>query len=230
MSHSAHLVAEGADDVQRAIKLFPIRVINSGAVQALAHVVTLGLCAPAWLSAFAYELEAARNVATSHVLTVIRPLLEVGFRNRHFYAVEAVEGIVMQLFLLEVRKRCFAPSILWLHDGFWIDKQVDDGILAAAERHVRSLLFPLSDDREPLFRIIDLMEARDGVLQTLSRPPDAPLFLTCKGSRYLSVNRDRCLTRQLPVAKFTHKKGSKRKISTYFHRVGKRARQFWLRG
>ncbi len=56
---------------------------------------------------------------------------EVAFRNKHFCAAEALEGIVMQLFLLEVRKRCFAPSIIWLHDGF--------GVLSAAEKHVRSV-------------------------------------------------------------------------------------------
>ncbi len=93
--------------MQRAIKLLPIRVINSSAIQALAHLAKLGLSTPAWLAAFAYELEAARNAATSHILTVIRPRFEVEFRNRHFYPVEALEGIVMQLFLLEVRKRCF---------------------------------------------------------------------------------------------------------------------------
>ena len=85
------------------------------------------------------------------------------FPNRHFYAVEAVEGIVMQLFLLEVRKRCLVPSILWLHDGFWIDKNVDDVILMAAERHVRSFLFPQASDGDPLFRIVDLTEPRESV-------------------------------------------------------------------
>ena len=137
--------------------------------------------------------------------TFLRPRMEVEFRNRHFYAVEAVEGIVMQLFLLEVRKRCFAPSIVWLHDGFWIDKQVDDGVLVAAERHVRALLFPLSEEGEPLFRIMDLTEARDRILQTCTCSPFTPLFLTSQYGSYLSGSSNRCHTRQLPVAKFTHK-------------------------
>ena len=153
---SARLTAGDAEEVQRAIKLFPLRVINSGAARALANLAAMGLSTPAWLAALAYELEAARDAATSHMLAVVRPCLEVEYRNRPFYATEAMEGIVVQLFLLEVRKRCFAPSIIWLHDGFWIDKQVDDGVLVAAERYVRSLLFPLSNDNEPLFRIMDL--------------------------------------------------------------------------
>ena len=132
------LTAGGADEVQRAIKLFPLRVINGGAARALASLVGMELPPPPWLSALAYELEAARDAATSNMLAVVRPWLEVEYRNRHFYATEAMEGIVMQLFLLEVRKRCVAPSIIWLHDGFWIDKQVADGVLLAAEKYVRT--------------------------------------------------------------------------------------------
>ena len=119
---SSWLESANAAAVQNAIKLFPIRVINSGTTQAIAFLTGLTLPVPSWLTAFAYELEAARNAFTTHIKAVIRPRLEVEFRNRHFYAVEAVEGIVMQLFLLEVRKRCLVPSILWLHDGFWITK------------------------------------------------------------------------------------------------------------
>ncbi len=142
---------------------------------------------------------------------------------------EAIEGIVMQLFLLEVRKRCPVPSILWLHDGFWIDKHVDDGVLMAAERHVKAVLFPRASEGEPLFRIVDLAEARGCALRSCSSLSFSPLFPPGGYQSNLSGSDSRCLTRQQPVAKFTHKKGYKRKISTYFHRVGKRARQFWLR-
>ena len=44
---------------------------------------------------------------------------------------------------LEVRKRTDTPSIIWLHDGLWIGREVDDQILYA-ESHVRRLLFPHS--------------------------------------------------------------------------------------
>ena len=116
----------------RAIKLFPIRVINCGATSALNHLHLLGLVTPAWVSAFAFDLDAARKITTSHLLQTIRPRLDVAFRNRSFFAAEAIEGIVMQLFLLEVRKRCYAPSIIWLHDGFWIDKHIDNEVFFAA--------------------------------------------------------------------------------------------------
>ena len=34
------------------------------------------------------------------------------------------KAIFMQLFLLEVRKRTDTPSIIWLHDGLWIGRDV----------------------------------------------------------------------------------------------------------
>ena len=135
----------------------------------------------------------------------------------------------MQLFLLEVRKRCIVPSILWLHDGFWIDKNVDDGILVAAERHVRSLLFPQARDADPLFRIVDLTESREQVLHACPTHPVTPLFPPSQCIPKRTRRASACLTRQHPVAKFVHKQGHKRKIFTYFNRVCKRARQFWLR-
>ena len=81
-----------------------------------------------------------------HVATdQVQHLRELGVaqaKNRHFFAAEAIEAIFMQLFLLEVRKRTDTPSIIWLHDGLWIGREVDDQTLYAAESHVRRLLFP----------------------------------------------------------------------------------------
>ncbi len=74
-----------------------------------------------WISPFLHGFMPLR-MSLSHVRTTVRPHMEAASRNKHFFAVEAIEGIVMQLFLIEVRKRRVAPSILWLHDGFWIDK------------------------------------------------------------------------------------------------------------
>ena len=97
-------------------------------------------------------------------------------KNKNYFAAGAVESIVMQLFLLEVRERCVAPSVLWLHDGFWIDKSVGDEVLYAAEWHVRKTIFPASCKGDPLFRIVDLTEARAQVLASCPRPPFPPLF------------------------------------------------------
>ena len=88
------------------------------------------------------DLEAAREAFTVHVRREVRPRVEALAKNRHFFAVEAIEAIFMQLFLLEVRKRTDTPSIIWLHYGLWIGREVDNQILYAAESHVRRLLFP----------------------------------------------------------------------------------------
>ena len=222
------LACDTNGDVGKAIKLFPVRVINSGAASALRHLNLLGLDTPAWISAFAYELEAARSITTSHLLTIIRPRFEVAFCNQNFFAVEAIECIIMQLFLLEVRKRCYAPSIIWLHDGFWIDKHIDDGVFFAADKHVKSLLFPLSDSGPPLFHVTDLSEARDGALLSCSPLPSAPLICSPEDLVIADLGK-KCYNRGLPVAKFVHKQGSKRKVPVYLARIGKRARHSWLR-
>ena len=129
----------------KEVKMLPIRVINSGATRALKHLSDQGLDIPPWIEAFAFDLEAARDVFTAHVRREVRPRVEALAKNRHFFAAEAIEAIFMQLFLLEVRKRTDTPSIIWLHDGLWIGRDVDDQTLYAAENHVRRLLFPHSN-------------------------------------------------------------------------------------
>ena len=87
-----------------------------------------------------------------------------------------IEAIFMQLFLLEVRKRTDVPSIIWLHDGLWIGRAVDDQILYAAERHVRQLLFPNSDLTSSLFSITSLYTRIGRLSSRLAHPP---LTLRC---------------------------------------------------
>ena len=157
------------------VKMLPIRIINSGAARALKHVTDKGLGTPTWIEAFAFDLDAAREVFTTHVRKEVRPNIDALAKNRHFFAAEAIEAIFMQLFLLEVRKRTDVPSIIWLHDGLWIGRAVDDQILYAAERHVRQLLFPHSDLTSSLFSITSLHEDWQAVVSTC--PP--PLTLRC---------------------------------------------------
>ena len=65
---ASRLSSDNSGEVGRAIELFPIRVINSGAAAALSHLHLLGLDTPTWVSAFAFDLEAARKVTTAHLL------------------------------------------------------------------------------------------------------------------------------------------------------------------
>ena len=158
------------------VKMLPIRIINSGAARALKHVTDKSLSIPPWIEAFAFDLDAAREAFTAHVRREVRPKVEALAKNRHFFAAEAIEAIFMQLFLLEVRKRTDIPSIIWLHDGLWIGREVDDQILYAAERHVRHLLFPHSDLTSSLFSITSLHEAWQAVASACPPPPHPPLF------------------------------------------------------
>ena len=96
------------------VKMLPIRIINSGATRALKHLTDKSLNIPSWIEAFAFDLDAAREVFTVHVRREVRPKVDALAKNRHFFAVEAIEAIFMQLFLLEVRKRTDIPSIIWL--------------------------------------------------------------------------------------------------------------------
>ena len=82
--------------------MLPIGVINTGAAQALKHVTNKGLNLPPWIEAFAFDLEAARDIFTAHVRREVRPRVEALAKNRHFFAAEAIEAIFMQLFLPEV--------------------------------------------------------------------------------------------------------------------------------
>ena len=202
--------------------MLPIRVINTGAARALKHVTDKGLGILPWIEAFAFDLEAARDVFTAHVRREVRPRVEALAKNRHFFAAEAIEAIFMQLFLLEVRKRTDIPSIIWLHDGLWIGREVDDQILYAAESHVRRLLFPHSDLTSSLFSIVDLHEAWQAVV-TCPPPPHPPLFAKCNQGTRRGWRR-RKVTRQFPVVKFSHGQASKRKLPGYIDRISKRAR------
>ena len=141
----------------------------------------------------------------------VRPRVEALAKNRHFFAAEAIEAIFMQLFLLEVRKRTDTPSIIWLHDGLWIGREVDDQILYAAESHVRRLLFPHSNSASSLFSIVNLHEAWQAAVTTCPPPPHSPLFARCNQGTKRGWRR-RKVTRQFPVAKFSHRQASKRKL------------------
>ena len=205
------------------VKMLPIRVINTRAARALKHVTDKGLGILPWIEAFAFDLEAARDVFTAHVRREVRPRVEALAKNRHFFAAEAIEAIFMQLFLLEVRKRTDIPSIIWLHDGLWIGREVDDQILYAAESHVRRLLFPHSDLTSSLFSIVDLHEAWQAVVSTCPPPPHPPLFAKCNQGTRRGWRR-RKVTRQFPVVKFSHRQASKRKLPGCIDRISKRAR------
>ena len=77
--------------VLQLYEMLPIRVINSGAIQALKRLTECRLGIPPWVEAFAYDLEAAREAFTAHVRKEVRPRVEALAKNRHFFAAEAID-------------------------------------------------------------------------------------------------------------------------------------------
>ena len=210
-------------ELLQEIKMLSIRIINSGTARTLEHLTSQELSVSTWIEAFAFDLNAARDVFTAYVRREVRPQVEALAKNRHFFAVEAIETIFMQLFLLDVRKRTEKPSIIWLHDRLWIGKDVDDQILSASEKHVRQLLFPSSEMSYSLFSINSLQEARSAVVSTCPPPLHPPLLSKCTHSTRRDWRR-RKFIRHFPVAKFSHRQASKRKLPGYIDRISKRAR------
>ena len=95
------------DDEQATaeIKHFPIRVINARVASTLQHVASLGFAVPSSLEAIAYELAAARDVATATILPQFRPELLCTGANKHVFALEYLECEFMVSFLRELQKR-----------------------------------------------------------------------------------------------------------------------------
>ena len=84
------------------------------------------------------------------------------------------------------------------------------------------------DVHSPLFHVTDLTDARNQALADCPPLPCAP-FISCPDDIAIADLGTRRYTRDFPVAKFSHKRGSKRKVPGYFARTGKRARHSWLR-
>ena len=106
------------DDIQKDVKIFPILVINTGSLAACSTMASKGYTIKSWMKLWAEELVLARNCVTDVLLPLFRPDLPTTYQNRHFHSAETLETIFMRQVLQEVQQRCFAVSIIWLHDGF----------------------------------------------------------------------------------------------------------------
>ena len=107
------------------------------------------------LSSLAYEIEAARNTYTRFSLPKFRQQLETTFANRNFFAVDHVECLAMQAFLVQLQMRTTLGSVIWLHDAVWIPREVPINDIRFAERVMLQSLNLCSDD-EPFCRVSQL--------------------------------------------------------------------------
>ena len=130
----------------------------------------------------------------------------------------------MRQVLQEVQQRCFAVSIIWLHDGFWICSSVRDDIIREAEQNALKSLFPDSCQEERILRITSLSEEVETAKDILAAVKPSILFPHCGQSK----RRAPKFTREFPKAKFSSRQVAKRKATTYFARIAKRLRPDWL--
>ncbi len=130
------------DHLEDEVKRFPIRIINAGVMDTLQRAGMLELAIPPDIEAIAYELEAVRDTVTSMVIMQHRPHQPSTGSNKRFFGLEYLESQFMVAFLREVRKRNRCVSLIWLHDGLWVQKDLSNPLLLSCEQIAAKEVFP----------------------------------------------------------------------------------------
>ena len=95
----------------------------------------------------------SRAIVDTH-LPRLRPQYYSSDRGATFRVLEWYEEHVMLTFYKELTRRVHLKSVIWLHDGLWIPKEVPLEAILTAER---AMLHQLQLEQTPLFRIKDLI-------------------------------------------------------------------------
>ena len=77
------------------------------------------------------------------------------------------EEYIMISYYKELTKRCHLTSVIWLHDGIWIPRNVSHQVIFEAERAMLDQL-QLNMNNSPLFSIRDLHSESQALLLNLS--------------------------------------------------------------
>lgn len=206
---------------ENVVKMFPIRVINTSAASALRFLQTHHLQTAGYVTAIAYNLEAAKNACASSILKS-RTGLEVNHVNRGFFACEFVETRLMCCFVRALQRRHRCSSIIWLHDGIWISKTIPSTDIREAEKEAIKYTFPWCPHTDPLFQIRDLSSEFEGAKECFSTPPPVSFVFPPD-----SAHVPRCVfTNKHPGPVFTGNRSYLIDDSTYHDRVHKRSRRF----
>ena len=131
--------------------MFPVRVINAGAPATLRFLRQHCLTVAGFVSTVAFDIDAAKVVCADAVLRHRADLLTT-YTNRYFYACEYLEMQVMSKFVKAIQMRYRSASIIWLHDGVWLDVVVSSADIAKAEQEAVEEVLPNSTHTERLFR------------------------------------------------------------------------------
>ena len=141
------------DHLEDEVKRFPMRVINAGVMDTLQRARVLRLAIPPDIEAIAYELEAVRDTVTSRILLQHRPNQLSTGANKHFFALEYLESQFMVAILREVKKRTRCVSLIWLHDGLWVPKDLSNPLPLSCEQIAANQVSPTLPVWISLFRI-----------------------------------------------------------------------------
>ena len=155
---------------ENIIKMFPVRVINAGAPATLRFLQKHHLAVAGFVSTVAFDLDAAKVVCAADVLR-LRPDLQTSYTNRYFYACEYLEMQVMSRFVKAIQMRYRCASIIWLHDGVWLD------VVVTAEQEAITDILPHSTHTERLFRTRSLEAEHSKACDLFSNlPPVSYIF------------------------------------------------------
>jgi hypothetical protein len=153
------------DQRQLAIKRHPLIVMNAGASLACAKLERdFGFSCPIPLLHLSTKIESATRAVVATHLPRLRPLYHNRDRGATFRVLEWYEEYVMLTFYKELTRRVHLKSVIWLHDGLWIPKEVPLEAILTAER---IMLQQLQLEQTPLFRIKDLCTETNEIVDAL---------------------------------------------------------------
>ena len=157
---------------QSTIKRHPLIVMNAGAKEACSRVEReFGISCPTALLHLSLKIEAATKTVVEELLPRLRPQYSGGDRGATFRTLEWYEEHIMITFYKELTRRFHLRSVIWLHDGLWIPREVPISIIQTSEL---SMLHLLQLERTAVFRIQDLAVEAKELTSALENEPDDP--------------------------------------------------------
>ena len=203
---------------ENIIKMFPVRIINAGAPATLRFLQQHHLAVAGFVSTVALDLDAAKVVCTDAVLRH-RAELQTTYTNRYYYACEYLEMQVMIVKAIQMRYRC--ASIIWLHDGVWLDAAVCSADIATAEQEAVKEVLPNSTHTERLFRTRSLATEHSKAVELSSNIPTVSYIFPAH-----PVPLPLRTSRKKPAAVFHDRRHHEAHDEVYHARMRKRTRRF----
>ncbi len=128
----------------------------------------------------------------------------------------------MQVFYCDFCSREQLVSVIWLHDGVWVNAEVPDEHMRAAEVTALTRTFPGFLPSEPTLRAVSLLPQYHDIVNRLSGHAPWPALFPDLPKKF-----GRLLTEKHPKPEFYHKMQNHNeefKQERYLERVAKRPR------